>query len=158
MWKKKANVITNQTLYTITAQRPRSYGYFHIFPSMQGASEMHIEQTNNYLPSNLLAFVHWGKHCRHPSELCELRFSKIHYMKDKEHDDKYPEIRDSQLFFSKHMHIDENSFDGSSSGHKLLDSHWSCASLLPDLSYFENAASMKPESSAHCDCQRKCAV
>lgn len=85
---------------------------------------MRKEQTNDYLPSNLLlALAHWGKHCRHPSEFCGLLFSVNHYMKAKEHDYRYTEPRDSQLFFSKHMNIDGNSFDGRSSGHKLQDSH-----------------------------------
>lgn len=115
-------------------KQPRSYSYFHIFPSMQGASEMHIKQTDDYLPSHLpLAGVHWGKHCRHPSELCSFLFSMSHYMKYKEHDYKCPEPRDSPAIFSKQMNIDKNGFDDSSGGYKLRDSHLELCLSLPRL-------------------------
>lgn len=75
-----------------------------ILSPLQGASEMHIKQTSDHLPSSLLlALVRWGKLCRHPSELCGLLFSTGHYVKNKEHDHRqHPEPGDSPAIFSKH--------------------------------------------------------
>lgn len=47
----------------------------------------------------------WGKHCRHPSELCGLLFSMSHDMKNEEHDYKYPEPRGGPFTFFQNTRI-----------------------------------------------------